>query len=122
MNEFMEQGFDEFVNKDTKTMRVSDEVRYGLTQLGEQYLDQLQKEIDPVNHPKHYTFGKFEVLDVIEDWELGFHLGNVVKYVARAKYKGNEIEDLKKAQFYLERYLGLVKGREDEKYCEEIDS
>ena len=64
---------------------------------------------DPVNHPSHYTFGKFEVLDVLEDWELGLHLGNVVKYIARAGHKGrgleDEVEDLKKARWYLDRHI-----------------
>ena len=63
------------------------------------------------DHPNHYTFGKFEVIDVIQDWKLGYELGNVVKYVARAgkKKKGNplddklkEIEDLQKAVVYLQ--------------------
>lgn len=58
-----------------------------------------------VNHPPHYTKGKFEVIDVIEDWELCFHLGNTVKYIARAKYKDNELKDLKKARWYLERKI-----------------
>lgn len=58
---------------------------------------------DMVNSPKHYTFGKIEVITVIEDWQLGFHEGNCIKYIARAKHKGNELEDLKKAQFYLNR-------------------
>ena len=60
---------------------------------------------DVVNHPKHYTFGTIEVIDVIEDWKLEFHLGNTVKYIARAKHKGNELEDLKKAQWYLNRKI-----------------
>lgn len=55
-----------------------------------------------VNHPKHYTFGKFEVIDVINDWSLGFNKGNAVKYIARAGRKGDAAEDLKKAVFYLE--------------------
>jgi hypothetical protein len=46
---------------------------------------------DLVNHPPHYTFGKFEVIDVIDDWQLGFYEGQVVKYVARAKHKRNEL-------------------------------
>lgn len=54
-----------------------------------------------VNHPAHYNQGKFEVMDVIDDWNLNFALGNVVKYVARAPYKSNALEDLKKAQWYL---------------------
>jgi hypothetical protein len=62
-----------------------------------------EKKADMVNHPKHYTFGTIEVIDVIEDWQLGFHEGNCVKYIARAKHKGNELEDLKKAQWYLNR-------------------
>jgi hypothetical protein len=62
---------------------------------------------DPVNHPNHYTFGRFEVLEVIEDWQLGFHLGQVVKYVARAGRKDptKTVEDLRKAEFYLKRAI-----------------
>lgn len=54
-----------------------------------------------VHHPSHYNSGSIEVIDAIEDWKLGFCLGNVVKYVARADHKGNAIEDLKKAAWYL---------------------
>lgn len=62
-------------------------------------------EKETVNHPEHYNTGKFEVIDVIEDWNLGFHTGNAVKYIARSKHKNNEIEDLKKAIWYLKRYI-----------------
>jgi hypothetical protein len=62
-------------------------------------------EYDPVDKPKHYNFGKFEVIEVIEDWDPGYHLGNVIKYVARAKHKGKYLEDLKKAQWYLNRAI-----------------
>ena len=66
---------------------------------------------DVVNHPSHYTFGTIEVIDVIEDWQLEFHVGNVMKYIARAKHKGRELEDLKKAQWYLNRKVAqLEKG------------
>lgn len=58
-----------------------------------------------VDHPKHYNVGKIEVIDAIEDWKLGFHEGNVVKYVARAKHKGRELEDLQKAAWYLQRRI-----------------
>lgn len=61
--------------------------------------------VDIVNHPPHYTFGTIEVIDVIEDWGLEFHLGNTVKYIARSKHKGRELEDLKKAQWYLNRKI-----------------
>jgi len=66
--------------------------------------DNIVKE-DMVNHPKHYTFGKIEVITVIDDWKLGFYEGQVVKYVGRAKHKGNELQDLKKAQWYLNRLI-----------------
>lgn len=54
-----------------------------------------------VEHPSHYNKGKYEVIDVINDWKLNFNLGNVIKYVARAEYKNNAVEDLEKAMFYL---------------------
>jgi hypothetical protein len=62
---------------------------------------------DVINHPAHYTHGKFEPIDVIEDWDLGFCLGNTVKYIARAGHKdpAKEIEDLKKAAWYLARHI-----------------
>lgn len=63
----------------------------------------LSEEKDMVNHPPHYNIGKFEVIDVIEDWKLGFHLGNAVKYIARAQHKNNEIEDLEKSIWYIKR-------------------
>jgi hypothetical protein len=61
--------------------------------------------VDNINHPPHYTFSKIEAIDVIEAWGLDYHLGNVLKYLARAKYKGKELEDLKKAKWYLDRYI-----------------
>lgn len=66
---------------------------------------------DPVQRPAHYTFSAVEVIDAIEAWELGFHLGNVVKYVARARRKGRELEDLKKARWYLERAIGRLESQ-----------
>lgn len=60
---------------------------------------------DNVNHPAHYTTGKIEVIDFIEDQKLPYHLGNVVKYIARAPHKGTELQDLKKARWYLDRYI-----------------
>jgi hypothetical protein len=64
-------------------------------------------------HDKHYRKLKIQPLEVIEAWNLGFHLGNVVKYIARAKLKGQEKEDLEKALFYLKRYT-VTRGREHE--------
>jgi len=64
-----------------------------------------EPKADNVNHPPHYKTGGIETIDFIEAKELGYHLGNVIKYVTRAKHKGNELEDLKKAQWYLERAI-----------------
>ena len=73
------------------------------------------KPLDEINHPKHYNRGKYEVIEVIEDMELPYHLGNVVKYIARAghKDKDKEIEDLKKAQWYLNRYINNLEKAEN---------
>ena len=60
---------------------------------------------DNVNHPAHYKTGGIETIDFIEAKSLSYNLGNVVKYITRADYKGNKIEDLKKAQWYLNREL-----------------
>lgn len=61
---------------------------------------------DNVNHPSHYAEGRrYEPIDVIEDWELDFHLGNAVKYISRAGRKGDAREDIKKAAWYLNRWL-----------------
>lgn len=58
---------------------------------------------DKVNHPSHYKIGGIETIDFIEAKSLGYNLGNVVKYITRADHKGNKLEDLKKAQWYLNR-------------------
>ena len=62
---------------------------------------------DVVNRPKHYTDGKIEVIEFIEDKKLGFCLGNAVKYIARAGKKDptKEVEDLKKAEWYIKRRI-----------------
>ena len=68
--------------------------------------DQTVTENDPLN-PKHYTDGKIEVIDFIEDKKLGFCLGNAIKYISRAGKKDptKEVEDLRKAIWYLERRI-----------------
>ncbi len=66
---------------------------------------------DQVNHPSHYNAGAIEVIDVIEDWDLGFCLGNTVKYIARSPHKGTELQDLKKAAWYLQRQISRLEQR-----------
>jgi hypothetical protein len=70
-------------------------------------------DYDPVRNPGHYTAGRsIEPIDAIEDWQLDFYLGNVVKYVSRAGRKGSAVEDLKKAQWYLDRAITKYKTKE----------
>ena len=64
---------------------------------------------DPVDHPAHYKVGGIETIDFIEAKKLGYNLGNVVKYLTRADHKGNRLEDLRKAQWYLTREIGALK-------------
>ncbi len=80
------------------------------------YDDPTMKDLgDPVHHPAHYTFGKIEVLDAIEDWGLDYHRGNVVKYMVRAGKKDPDkmIEDLRKARFYIDRLIKLKQENKD---------
>ena len=72
----------------------------------------MKDDTEKVNHLSHYNQGKIEVIDAIEDWDLNFCEGNVIKYVARHRHKSEPIEDLKKAKWYLERLIGKI---EDEK-------
>ena len=71
--------------------------------------------MDNINHPKHYTQGKFETIEIIEDITgdsfEGYLLGNIIKYLARYKYK-NGIEDLKKARWYLNKLIEELEGLE----------
>ena len=62
-------------------------------------------EREMVNHPDHYQGNKFEVIDVIEDYDLGFSLGNAIKYILRADKKDNRKQDLEKAIWYIQREI-----------------
>ena len=75
--------------------------------------NEVSKNYDDVQAPKHYTDTKIEVIDYIEDKNLGFCLGNAIKYISRAGRKNsaamNEkekaIQDLQKAIWYIERRI-----------------
>jgi hypothetical protein len=73
-------------------------------------VNQAMAQHDAVNHPEHYKVGGFETIDFIEAKSLGYHLGNVVKYITRADHKGNKLEDLRKAHWYLTRAIERTKG------------
>ena len=83
---------------------------------------------DPVNHPSHYTSGSIEVIDFIEDQKMPYHLGSAMKYICRAGKKDPDrtVEDLQKAVWYINRYIGLLRKEEsedtDDKKAEEIQT
>jgi hypothetical protein len=58
-----------------------------------------------VDHPDHYNQGEVECIDVIEQLDLSFCLGNALKYIWRCKDKGKKIEDLNKAIWYIDREI-----------------
>jgi hypothetical protein len=70
-------------------------------------IEMIEPKHDPVNHPAHYKYGGIETIDFIEAKELGYNLGNVVKYITRSDHKGNRRQDLEKALWYLKRELGI---------------
>ena len=66
--------------------------------------------MENVNHPSHYNSGGIEVIDVIEQWKLGFHSGNALKYICRAGRKSKDpVEDLEKALWYIRRLAETVR-------------
>lgn len=69
---------------------------------------------DPVSHPAHYTFGRIEVIDAINEWQLDFDRGNAIKYIVRAGRKDptKTVEDIHKAIFYLEDYCKRLTATE----------
>jgi hypothetical protein len=94
----------------------------------EQFITQLQNEQTPyqefpktfsehsdenVDHPNHYRPGIYEAINVINAWKLNFSLGNAVKYICRAGHKdpNREIEDLKKALFYIQSEIERIEAQ-----------
>ena len=69
------------------------------------FMDTSPKPTDMVNSPNHYTVGGIETIDFIEAKNLGYHLGNAIKYISRADHKGARIQDLEKAKWYLDREI-----------------
>ena len=65
---------------------------------------------DLINNPSHYKVGGIETIDFIEAKNLGYNLGNVVKYISRADHKDSKLENLKKAQWYLNRAVSKLEA------------
>jgi uncharacterized protein DUF3310 len=96
----LDAAFKEHTIKDGKNLTGGGPLIYpdGMLVSGER-----PSKVDMVNHPAHYggADNPYEVIKVIDAWRLGFALGNTVKYIARAPHKGSELEDLRKARWYL---------------------
>lgn len=72
----------------------------------------MPEQNDPVNHPKHYTSHPSGVECITVTEHMNFNLGNAMKYIWRAGDKGNLIEDLKKAQWYLTREIVRLESQQ----------
>lgn len=103
-----EQDFDSISTKDESE-------NYGETIIDEEKcIEPINIQPEMVNHPQHYNHGKYEVIDVIEDWNLGFNLGNTIKYIGRAGHKDDVLQDLNKALWYLQREIARLEKQRDE--------
>ena len=74
---------------------------------------ELAAESDPVNHPAHYNAGDIEFIDALESAQTreehcGYLQGNAMKYLWRYTHKGKAEEDLRKAEWYLQRLINVV--------------
>ena len=111
--EYLEQNI-EVNESDLKTVEIKEKANTKETL--QETLDEVKEPVedDPVNHPSHYTDTKIEVMDYIEDKGFNFALGNAVKYISRAGKKdpNKELEDLKKAMWYLNREIEKLSKEE----------
>lgn len=76
----------------------------------------VESTVDMVNHPPHYNRGKIEVIDFIEDQQFDFHIGTAIRYLCRAGYKWNAVEDLEKAIWYINRKIKKLQDQEKESH------
>jgi|TARA_B100001564_G_C20667033_1_gene684315 hypothetical protein len=74
-------------------------------------MEKMKDKLEMVNHPDHYggENNLYEAIKVIEAWDLGFNLGNTVKYISRVGKKTNTLEDLEKASWYINREINKLK-------------
>jgi predicted 2-oxoglutarate/Fe(II)-dependent dioxygenase YbiX len=93
------------LKEEKEDMEAQENDPYGARKIMKEILER-----EMVNHPDHYQGGKLEVIDIIEDYNLGFSLGNAIKYILRADKKGNKKQDLEKALWYINRELSKFKG------------
>ena len=71
--------------------------------------------MEKINHPEHYKGNKYEAIDIIDDYQLGFNLGNAVKYILRCGKKDDAIEDLRKAKWYIGHEICKLMNEQEER-------
>lgn len=76
--------------------------------------DTLTRQLAEAPESSHYKSGEVEPIHLIESQRIGFHLGNAIKYCARAEFKGNPTGDLEKAIWYIKRRINLYKLEEED--------
>ena len=101
---------DGYIYRWINTNALSEDAKDALAErLNPEAITMEEPQSDPVNHPAHYKVGGIETIDFIEAKKLNYNIGNVVKYLTRADHKGNKLEDLRKAQWYLTREINSLK-------------
>lgn len=97
-------------NKDILKMAAKENDPYGARKVMKEILER-----EMVNHPDHYQgSGGMEVIDIIENYDLGFSLGNAIKYILRSNKKGSAKQDLKKAIWYINREINNLVEEDSE--------
>ena len=116
LTEANEENYMSFKVQDTlcrviqEANRVNTYIRHYKNKQGKDMLMFEIEEKEMVDHPSHYNQG-IETIEYIESWSMNFNTGNVIKYVTRAGYKDNQLEDLKKAMWYLQREIDRLENK-----------
>lgn len=94
-------------DKQLKEAAAANHAQYSPRCKGFEFIESSPEKPDHINSPTHYggADNLYETIKVIEAWDLGFNLGNCLKYISRAGKKGSRLEDLEKAKWYLEREI-----------------
>ena len=97
----------EILNDDSRNISVLNDYGVSIKFFSLHNTFKLKEEKDSVNHPSHYggENNPLEVINIIEHYDLNFNLGNVIKYCLRAGKKDELIQELKKAQWYINREI-----------------
>jgi hypothetical protein len=74
-------------------------------------LHQDENPVHPIDRPAHYCVNGYECIDIIEALGLNYRLGNALKYIWRANLKGNRLQDLKKAAWYIDREIARMEAK-----------